>query len=144
MQRYPKTPGHRGIETSIAAAKALERKHPTQKQLVYDVIDATGLKGCIGDEVAEKLGWTKYEVRPRTSDLRREGRIVDSGKRRKSRKGIRSIVWVCSKAAIKPSEEKLAQTSEPSHKGEDDNASPPLPPSTGGTPSNLKGGSKLA
>lgn len=36
------------------------------------------------------------------------------------------------------------EISEPPHKGEDDNARPPLPPSSGGTPSNSKGGPELA
>lgn len=86
--------GHRGVDTSIAAAKAINQSLPRLQRAVLAVIRDAGSRGATGDEIAQALGWERFRVRPRTSELRRDGRIVDSGARRDSLSGIASIVWV--------------------------------------------------
>lgn len=85
--------GHRGVDTSIAAALHIEPALPRLQRDVLGVIRAAGGHGATGDEIAAALGWERHRVRPRTSELRRDKRIVDSGERRPSFAGIASIVW---------------------------------------------------
>lgn len=86
--------GHRGGETSMAGALHVQEQLPRLQQAVIGVIRAAGLRGATGDEIADALGWERFRVRPRASELKRDKRIVDSGERRPSRDGISSIVWV--------------------------------------------------
>lgn len=137
LNNYPQSPGHRGIETSIAAAEITARKQITRRQLVLKVIEAASQSGAIADEIARELGWATYEVRPRTSELRRDGKIADSGRRRRGASGVNVIVWV---ATMHKGEENSAEISEAPHIDESDSACPPLPPSRRATPPLLKGG----
>lgn len=91
---YPFSAGHRGVETSIEAATSINKALPRLQSAVLDVVRAAGRSGATADEVAVALGWERWRTRPRTSELRKAGRIVDSGRRRDSLSGIASIVWV--------------------------------------------------
>lgn len=126
MNNYPNSPGHRGIDTSITAAEITASKQMTRRQLVLEVIEAANQRGAIADEIARELEWAVYEVRPRTSELRRDGKIADSGRRRKAASGVNVIVWVATK---REGEENSAETSETPHIAKGDSASPPSPPS---------------
>jgi hypothetical protein len=93
-QHYPETPFHRGIDTSIAAAASINQVLPRLQSSVLGVILGAGERGSTADEVSLALGWERFRVRPRASELRKAGRIIDSGRRRDSLSGIASIVWV--------------------------------------------------
>lgn len=93
-QSYPFAAGHRGVDTSIEAASKINHALPRLQSEVLAVIRSTGASGVTSDEVALVLGWERWRTRPRTSELRKAGRIVDSGRRRDSLSGIASIVWV--------------------------------------------------
>ena len=94
MNDYPDSAGHRGVDTSILAADAINKVLPRLQGSVLTAIVSTGSQGATGDEIAMALGWDRFRVRPRTSELRRAGRIADSGRRRDSLSGIASIVWI--------------------------------------------------
>lgn len=94
MADYPNSAGHRGVDTSIAAADIINHVLPRLQGDVLAVIVRSGRGGVTADEVALALGWERFRVRPRTSELRKAGRIIDSGLRRESLSGIASIVWV--------------------------------------------------
>lgn len=94
MKSYPSAPGHRGVDTSIAAAQALAPNLAGQRQSVFHVIELARGYGGTGDEVARKLNWNRYAVRPRLSELKNLGKIIDSGKRRRNSSGRYAIVWV--------------------------------------------------
>jgi transcription initiation factor IIE alpha subunit len=66
---------------------------PHLQRSVLAVIEAAGARGATGDQIARELGWDKYRVRPRTAELRKLGKIIDSRQRRPSDSGISSIVW---------------------------------------------------
>ncbi len=92
---YPNEAGHRGVDTSIAGAEAINGDLPRLKRMVRGVIAAAGPKGVTCDEIAAALGWNRFRVRPRTSELRADKRIADSGRRRKNdASGVAAIVWV--------------------------------------------------
>lgn len=92
--RYPHEAGHRGIDTSIAAAEVINKTLPRLQRDVFSVIAQAGDEGATCDEIAIVLQWERFRVRPRTSELRKLRRIVDSGVRRPSQSGVQSIVWV--------------------------------------------------
>ena len=91
---YPFVAGHRGVDTSISAAEAINAALPRLQRTVMSVVAAAGHHGATGDEIANVLAWERHRVRPRTSELRRAGKIMDSGARRDGRCGIAQIVWV--------------------------------------------------
>lgn len=93
MADYPHSAGHRGVDTSIAAAEVLNKALPRLQGQVYAVVAEAGTHGATCDEIAHALGWERFRVRPRTSELRRLRCIVDSGRRRSSQSGVASIVW---------------------------------------------------
>lgn len=95
MNDYPNEPGHRGVDTSIKAAEAIAGDLPHLQRLVRAVIADAGIRGVTCDEIAAALGWNRFRVRPRTSELRAADRIADSGQRRRNAaSGINAIVWV--------------------------------------------------
>jgi hypothetical protein len=94
MNDYPFNAGSRGLGGSDEAAARVTPALPELQAKVAAVVEAAGPHGATGDEIAAALGWDKYRVRPRTSELRKLGRILASQKRRPSETGVNSIVWV--------------------------------------------------
>ena len=95
---YPESPGWRQNatgETSKAAALAVCLRAPTQCERVLAVLEqgpahpeaiTARLKAC-GHNVM------LMSIRPRCSQLVRQGRIVDSGARGSGEGGCKAIVW---------------------------------------------------
>lgn len=96
MINYPYAPGHRGVDTSIAAAEAFAPKLKTHQHAVFGVVEQACLKGATSDEVAEKLGWDVHAVRSRMAELKSSGKVADSGCRRTNMRGKRVRVYVLS------------------------------------------------
>jgi hypothetical protein len=93
MTRYPDSPGHRAIDTSIDAAAALAPDLGRLQRIALAAIREAGDAGLTADELAAALKLTRWTVQPRTSELRRKGAIRDSGQRRQNATGKRAIVW---------------------------------------------------
>lgn len=91
--KYPDSPGHRGVETSIESADALASRLGTLQNLTLNFIARCGAVGATSDECAAGLGIDRGSVQPRTSELSRKGLIVDSRLRRLNATGKRAIVW---------------------------------------------------
>jgi hypothetical protein len=91
--RYPDMPGHRNVQTSIAAAEAVAPKQGRLQRMTLEAIASRGPFGLTADECAGTLALDRYSIQPRTSELRRKGSIVDSGLRRPNATGKRAIVW---------------------------------------------------
>lgn len=94
MSVYPNAPGHRNVETSVAAALALSPKLGRLQRMALEAIREAGLAGLTADELAERLGMDRWSIQPRTSELRRKGLIRDSGRRRPNSTGKMAIVWI--------------------------------------------------
>lgn len=91
-QPYNGTPGHRNVDTSIAAAEAVKHKVPTIKKGVLVCLKENP-DGLTADECAVKIGRHWQNVRPRCSELQEEGKICDSGRVRPNASGKDAIVW---------------------------------------------------
>lgn len=85
---------HHAPETSRDAAESVEGAAKFREEQAFDWIDSRAYHGGTADEVAEALKWEKYSSRPRLSTLKKLGKIVDSGKRRKGVSGRMMAVWV--------------------------------------------------
>lgn len=94
MSVYPNAPGHRGVETSIAAAIALQPKLGRLQQKALAAIRDAGQQGLTADELAMRLGLDRWSIQPRTTELCRKGLIRDSGQRRPNCTGKKAIVWI--------------------------------------------------
>lgn len=90
---YPNAPGHRGVETSVEAAEAVAPKLGRLQAMAEQSIRDAGWLGRTADELADCLGLDRWSIQPRTSELKRLGKIVDSGQRRFNSSGKRAIVW---------------------------------------------------
>lgn len=94
MIAYPDAPGHRNVDTSVAAANALAPKLGRLQRMAETAIRDAGLFGLTADELAARLDMDRWSIQPRTSELRRKGLIRDSGRRRPNATGKQAIVWI--------------------------------------------------
>lgn len=93
---YPDTPGHRNVDTSMAAADAIAPKLGRLQRMAHRAIRDAGAAGLTADELAARLGMDRWSIQPRTSELKRKGLIRDSGQRRPNATGKLAIVWIAS------------------------------------------------
>jgi len=91
--KYPYKAGHRGIRTSIIAAedtnKTLRRLH---KQVIIE-LSKVFPKGLTTSELANKINRNLLTIRPRTTELKHQGLIVDTEKDRKNENGKPEIIY---------------------------------------------------
>jgi predicted ArsR family transcriptional regulator len=88
--QYPDVPGFRADDCSRAAAAVAERSASRVRDSVL-----AELQRCPGtaDEIADRLGLSILTVRPRFSELKKMGRVIKTGERRKNRSGCPANVW---------------------------------------------------
>ncbi|MCB2114273.1 MAG: hypothetical protein R3C42_07355 [Parvularculaceae bacterium] len=94
MMRYPDGPGHRNVDTSMAAADAMAPKLGRLQRMAAAAIRDAGADGLTADELAARLDLDRASIQPRTSELKRKGIIRDSGRRRRNVSGKAAIVWI--------------------------------------------------
>jgi len=92
MSEYPNLPGWKEGDTSRQAAEAMVHA-PTLRGTVYTFIIIH--PGHTADEIAEHLGESILAIRPRVSELRRLGLIVEDGKG-KNKSGATAHRWKAS------------------------------------------------
>jgi predicted ArsR family transcriptional regulator len=86
---YPYAAGHRGTDTSRAAAEIIPASLLRGK-----VLEAFQRNGeMTADECAERLCASILSIRPRCTELRNMGKLVDTGSRRPNASGRSAIVW---------------------------------------------------
>ena len=88
--RYPGTPGYQLSETSHAAAKQIQSTAQTLKAACLVTLMSAARTA---DEVAELLGEDILSIRPRIAELKRAGKVFDTGLRRANRSGKSAVVW---------------------------------------------------
>lgn len=87
---YPDKLGFKEATTSAEAAASMEKSAP----LLRDKCRRALLFGpATADEIAERLGVSVLAVRPRFTELLRNGQIDETGERRKNASGRSAKVW---------------------------------------------------
>ena len=93
-KKYPEHPGFKKTDTSEDAADKMVSKAATMRGQIMEMLEDETWAGVAADEAAENFGFIVVSCRPRFSELKALGVIVDSGRRRESAYGAKQIVWV--------------------------------------------------
>ena len=91
---YPDHPGSKTDGPSREAGDSMVEAARVQRAKCYAAIFEAKEEGRSGDQAAERIGVENWKVRPRLSELVRDGAIVDSGRRVFNASGRRATVWV--------------------------------------------------
>ena len=92
---YPYVPAFRAVDTSKDAAESIKQSASYIRVKVLTAIIQRKELGATSQELSEVLGMAYESVQPRTSELKKQGKIMDSGMRRASRaEDKKAIVWV--------------------------------------------------
>lgn len=89
-RQYPLFPAIGKTDTSAEAAAKIS-DHSNRIQLA--ILKALRAHSLTTHELSEHLKIPYSSLQPRTSELRAQGKIIDSGRRRKNPSGIKTIVW---------------------------------------------------
>lgn len=93
-ERYPSAPGFQRTDTSRDAASDIAPSAKYLRQKVFAYLKENG--PSTSREIADGLRIEYSSVQPRTSELRKQGKLFDTGVRRPDRRsGKRTIVWGC-------------------------------------------------
>jgi predicted ArsR family transcriptional regulator len=89
---YPDAPGFKTAGPSEDAAKAISGKAARMRAMVLQKIGQHPA-GATADEIAKDLNLSVLSIRPRVSELNRNGEIEQTGARRKNESGMTATVW---------------------------------------------------
>lgn len=93
--RYPMSPGFKGtLDTTREAATQAGTYAKRLQALCLSVLRRAGANGLTADECAIALGKSVLSIRPRFSELKILGLVIDSGRRRSNASGRRAAVWL--------------------------------------------------
>ena len=87
---YPDVPGFKVGGTSREAAEAAQ---VGAELLRFRVFQALKAGPSTADECACRIGESVLSVRPRMTELKAMGKVIDTGVRRKNASGRRAAVW---------------------------------------------------
>jgi len=90
-RRYPDRAGFKEQGTSRDAANAIEGSGRAAN-LRIAVLGFYARQSGTADEAAAALGESPFSIRPRVSELTKQGRLIRTGERRKSSEGGASAV----------------------------------------------------
>jgi len=88
---YPDIPGSKTTGTSMSAAMDMAQQAPLLRDRALALIRTRG--PLTADEVAGHMSESVLTVRPRISELKRQGKIEDSGTRRLNNSGKMATCW---------------------------------------------------
>jgi len=93
FNKYPYKAGHRGVRTSIISANDTNKRLSRLKKQVLIELGKVYPKGLSTSQLADKTKISLLTVRPRTTELKLQGLIIDTEKDRKNDNGKPEIVY---------------------------------------------------
>ena len=91
--KYPYKAGHRSVRTSIVSAEDIDKRiSRLHKQVIIELAKVFP-KGLTGSEIADKTQRNLYNIRPRTTELKHQGLIIDTEKDKKNENGKPEIIY---------------------------------------------------
>lgn len=91
--RYPDSPGFKSSGPSEEAAHKVTGRAAILRAQVLERYRKVYPQGLTADEVASALNQSVLSIRPRVSELHRNGEITDTKTRRKNDSGMSATVW---------------------------------------------------
>jgi predicted ArsR family transcriptional regulator len=91
VNAYPDHPGFKAMDTAQAAAERTAPRAPELRNAVLRTLREDG--PGTADEIAARLRLSILSVRPRVSELKRGGMVVDTGSRRTNQSGHSAAVF---------------------------------------------------
>jgi len=89
--KYPADPGHKDRGASLDAAATIEPKSKTLQRAIMSTWSAA--ESWTTDEMATRLGESVLAIRPRFTELKLQGKIRKTDRRRKNNSGLSATVW---------------------------------------------------
>lgn len=105
-----KPPSVRGSDTSEAAADSVKHDAKHLRAACYVHVLASGDVGVTCDEVEVIMNGRHQTISPRIRELVSEGRIIDSGRRRKTRSGRNATIYI---ATVNAPQALVAEAAQP-------------------------------
>lgn len=91
-EQYPYKAGHRKVRTSISAANETNKKiSRLHKQVLLEL--ARNPNGLTGSELSNLTKVSILTIRPRTTELKLQGLIIDSESTKKNENGKPEIIY---------------------------------------------------
>lgn len=91
---YPRGPGHRGVDTSIAAANSVKAAVPFMRMRITSFLVDCGSYGAIYTDIANRCRMEVPTVCGRMKELTEDGTVKVSVRRRKTPSGRSARVYV--------------------------------------------------
>ena len=91
--KYPYKAGHRNIDTSVKSGEKINKNLKRICKIVLVELAKSFPEGLTGSEIAKKANRSLLSIRPRTTELKHQGLIIDTDKRRKNEYDNTEIVY---------------------------------------------------
>lgn len=82
------------VNTRATAAAAIAPMKPNMLRQVFDFVVNRGERGATDEEIAYALGMRESTARARRVELRDNGQVRDSLRRRRSCAGRQCVIWI--------------------------------------------------
>ena len=93
FDKYPHKAGHRGVRTSIKSADEINPKLRRLQKMILIELEKVYPEGLITSELAKLTNRNILTIRPRTTELKLLGLIIDTETTRKNDGGKSEIVY---------------------------------------------------
>ena len=91
--KYPYKAGHRNVDTSIKSAEKINKHLKRISKIVLVELAKVYPNGLTGSEIARNANRSLLSIRPRTTELKHQGLIIDTDKRRKNEYDNTEIIY---------------------------------------------------
>jgi hypothetical protein len=93
FDKYPHKAGHRGVRTSIKSADDINPQLRRLHKMIMIELESVFPEGLTGTELSQRLKRNILTIRPRTTEMKILGMIVDTDKTKKNDAGKPEIIY---------------------------------------------------
>jgi len=93
FDKYPHKAGHRGVRTSIKSADDINPHLSRLHKMIAIELESVFPGGLTGTELSQRLKRNLLTIRPRTTEMKLLGVIIDSEKTKKNDAGKPEIIY---------------------------------------------------
>ena len=93
FDKYPHKAGHRGVRTSIKSAEDINPHLSRLHKMIAIELESVFPGGLTGTELSQRLKRNLLTIRPRTTEMKLLGVIIDTEKTKKNDAGKPEIIY---------------------------------------------------